>query len=80
MTHHAPYKIDKDIPIPDKRPSKYPFAEMSVGDSFFVAADKAPSKRVSTAVGNAAERGIGGSDRSYTVRRVDGGTRCWRVS
>jgi hypothetical protein len=29
-------KIDKQIPIPNGR-NKYPFAEMEIGDSFFVA-------------------------------------------
>ena len=76
------YKINKNIPITNirkgkGRPSTYPFAEMQVGDSFFVSIkDKRPRM-----VGNAANqytRHHGGSPK-FITRSVDGGSRCWRI-
>ena len=52
---------------------KYPFPEMEVGDSFFA---KASQPAVSGRAGNFNRKH---PDRKFTTRKVEGGTRCWRV-
>ena len=73
------FKIEKGVPLPDQssrggRRGKYPWAELEVGDSFFV-----PGKTA---------RQLGGAntggrrafpDRRFVSRTVEGGTRIWRV-
>lgn len=71
-------KIDKGIPLPKQvRTSKYPFADLGVGDSFFVPGVKAAS------LGNAAKHHAARTGHSYRSRTVteDGvlGARIWRV-
>lgn len=76
------YKIEKDIEIPYARRygyESYPFADMQVGDSFFVPSNKPSSRITSAAFFNAKKLGV-----MFTTRRImeDGkmiGTRCWRV-
>ena len=66
------FKIDKNVPMPDARVC-YPFARMSVGDSFL-------AKGITL-------RRLGGSAYQYarthgwkfSCRTVKGGVRCWRV-
>lgn len=66
-------KIEKGMPIPTSNKSTYPFREMKIGDSFFVSSDKENSMRV-CAYGFSR-----GGKIKFTTRKVDGGTRCWRV-
>lgn len=73
------FKIDKDIPLPahghgGNRHSKYPFAQMSVGDSFFA---PATSKAVHAAATNFAKRNPGFK---FTTRKEGDGTRIWRIA
>ncbi len=67
------YVIEKGIPAPSAR-GKYPFAQMEVGDSFFV-----PDKTTATFGGvlsHARKRtGFG-----FVMRSENGGLRVWRVS
>ena len=69
-------KIDRDIGLPSirsTRRSKYPWASMKPGDSFFV-----PHGRINNLCKLAARRAkIDG--RLYTSRQVEGGVRVWRV-
>ncbi len=65
------YKIEKNIPIKGtKRPSKYPFDKMQVGDSFLVDNEKAGSIR-------SLIYRVGG--KKFRTRSVKGGIRVWRV-
>lgn len=71
------FKIEKNVPIPE-RPSpisKYPFADMNVGDSFFV--PEAQARRLQSAIQIFRRRA--GKDKKYIARNVEGGARCWRV-
>jgi hypothetical protein len=52
----------------------YPFAEMEVGDSFFV-----PGKK-SSQLGNFCSYQRLKTGRKFTVRQVDGGCRIWRTA
>jgi len=81
------FKIEKDIPIPTQRtkPSSYPFADMQVGDSFFVPCPEGALMtkfvaRVQSAVG--AQR-MRNPEFKFSVRRMQEGetlgVRVWRV-
>ena len=72
------FEIEKGIAVPAAR-FKYPWAEMEIGDSFFVE----PGERSLTkmhghlsSLGNhyGKPRGM-----KFTTRQVDGGVRVWRV-
>lgn len=69
-------QIDRNVEIPEGR-TRYPFSEMEAGDSiFFVNERKAASARI------AAVRYAGRYHPTwvFTLRRVEGGWRLWRVS
>jgi len=65
-------RIDKGVPIPAPAAAqKYPMRDLEIGDSFFV-----PTTNIhGTGLYNSARRaGI-----RITLRKVDGGLRCWRT-
>lgn len=74
-------QIEKGVPIPEnrgvgnnpKQPSKYPWQQLEVGDSF--AAEVEPDVLRASAY----KRGRKYGER-YVVRSEDGGSRCWRVA
>ena len=81
----AKFKVEAGIPIPPRsaklgarKDSKYPFARMEVGDSFFIptTGPKDPAyKRLLSSVSQAKRRfGI-----NLQSRVVDGGVRVWRL-
>ena len=78
MTEIKIDKIDKDVPMP-RRCFMYPFGELCIGDSFFVAGGR------HNTVGNAS---IGYATRhlgvKFTTRQVTeggiAGVRCWRIA
>lgn len=77
------YNIEKCIPIPPQGrspgpPSKYPWAQMEVGDSFFVPG--APPKGVAKQLKSAASQQATRHGRRYATRLVEGGVRVWRIS
>ena len=74
-------EIEKNIPIPatDGRGGrKYPWAEMDIGDSFFV--DEC-SKQKKAIIGTAAISWVKyhKNDKKFTVRDYEGGIRVWRI-
>lgn len=79
-------QIESGIPLPPyntkrERKSKYPFARMNVGDSFFVPTTNETFDNIRHAVYAAAchyaKRNGGGR---YKTRAVPGGLRIWRVA
>ena len=86
------YPIDKNIPMPELRPiqnyagglgihCKYPWANMEIGDSFFVPCK--PEEKTST-VGVLGSSNLGWRKRNnmdiyFTVRREATGVRVWRI-
>jgi len=75
-------KIDKNIPIPEKQPkaSKYPFLGMKKGDSFFIEMDNQSQlqyNRLTSSIRTSKKRM--GQDYRITLRKVEGGIRCWRM-
>ena len=65
-------KIETGFPVPIRTRAKYPWAEMKVGDSFFVPV-KVPSDINIT--GARLNTGF-----KFVRRTVDGGVRVWRVA
>lgn len=70
------YTIDADIPLSDALVNRtYPFADMGVGDSFFIGTSPERSRVVSAAAHHALRY-----QKKFSIRAVDGGWRCWRVA
>lgn len=69
-------EIEHNVPVPSSHNSKYPFAEMQVGDSFTV-----PNEQCASVAGSATNWG----DRQtpavrFTTRRIDEkSVRIWRI-
>lgn len=63
-------KIESNVPLP----SKFPFAQMKVGDSFL-----APPDINRTSVSVSAKRFGTKHGMKFTVRKVEQGFRCWRT-
>ncbi len=81
-------EIDKNIPIPERnqvgRKTKYPFAEMEIGDSFLSRCDTADAKKVFSVKTNmhrsaSYHKQQEGAKRSYRTRIEPEGIRMWRV-
>ena len=67
-------KIDKNIPILALYTrTKYPFSDMEIGDSFLVSSDHKSIRSVAISAGRRLNA-------KFTVRKVDGGLRCWRIA
>ncbi len=77
------YGIETNIPVPVERGSKYPFASLKIGNSFFVKSRdeerSAVQNRLNAAVNNF-RKTKAGTGRKFIVRRVEGGIRCWRTA
>lgn len=64
--------VERGIPVP----TRYPFAEMAVGDSFLVPAHV---KRSAVSV-SALRYGKANGGKRFTVRKTqEGALRCWRI-
>lgn len=70
------FQIEKNIPLRSRGPEvKYPFGDMLVGDSFV-----APSEHTRIAQAAAAFAKYKGGGMKFATRKVDAGTRVWRIS
>ena len=71
------FRIQKDVPLPARqRASKYPFADMDIGDSFYL------SQYLSRGSVKAAAHAFGKKQspiRKFVVRKENTGARIWRV-
>lgn len=72
-TSTSPIKIEKGIPISSDRRSKYPWADMDVGDSFFVATDKVENFRRNVYAKNR-------NGKLFVARAEGNGVRVWRTA
>lgn len=68
------YVIEKNVPITKTIESKFPFAQMEVGDSFFVPSKEAANLR-SAATRHSRQLGF-----TFTTKKCDGGVRIWRTA
>lgn len=71
------FKIEKGVPLPKKlsQNARYPFAEMEVGDSFFIP----NAKRLMTA-GSISQYCTKKTGKKFSSRREGNGIRVWRIS
>ena len=70
------FAIEKGIPVPphgNGSTAKYPWADLCVGDSFFV-----PGVKTNAMVGSKAHAAKK-HNAKYSMRSVDGGVRIWRI-
>lgn len=76
------YAIEKNIPLPPIKQlarTQYPFEDMAKGDSFRVRVNGEPSKQVLSRVSAAATYAKKKHGHKYTIRRLPGMVRCWRI-
>jgi hypothetical protein len=76
------YRIEKGKPIEGNwgRRTKYPLADMEVGDSFLVPAEDNPSRNGLYGAIRCFRNKEGNGDKMFSCKSVkDGGIRCWRV-
>lgn len=69
-------KIDKGVPIPPQKRNdyrKYPFKNLSIGDSFFI------EEKYSKVAPSASAHGRR-YKKQFTARIENGGTRVWRIA
>ncbi len=74
-------QIEKNVPLPGSgagRPSKYPFADMEVGDSFLVA-EGPSSGHLGYNARNAAKNFGVRHGMKFSVKQTEGGVRIWRI-
>lgn len=77
------FKIDKNVKMPPKgqKPSKYPFQQMEVGDSFFVPNPKDKKRSPITSATHSANKKL--APKRFTSRTVTEsgvmGMRIWRT-
>lgn len=66
-------KIEKGVPMPkNKRATKYPFAEMEVGDSFYVEPDNGSIHAAASWYGKR-------NNKKFATRKEGEGRRIWRI-
>ena len=74
------FTIDKNIPLAKrgyaKSPSKYPWLEMSVGDSFLSPNSEGKRNPIPQMC---CYWNKDHPETRFSVRSVDGGVRCWRI-
>lgn len=82
-TTASPYRIDRDVPIPEKRRtySHYPWRQLQVGDSFAVPLNGRTPRRVAALVTSA---WVSVRRRSpelrFTCRQEQDAIRVWRIA
>ena len=76
-------KIEKNVPIPrNKRGgsvSPWPLKNMQPGDSFFFEGDKYTVLKLRSHILYFRHKGTGSQTMKFSVLKVEGGYRCWRV-
>ena len=70
------FKVEKGIPFPRVR-LRYPFREMKVGDSFFMPCADEEKRRIARRLSSTTSNPKNGG--RFTVRRVEGGVRVWKI-
>lgn len=82
------FSIEKNIPLPmhyDRTTRKYPFDQMSVGDSFLVPCEDRPAETAATLnrlrqAARAYRNRHDKKDQRFNCRTLNRGVRCWRVA
>lgn len=75
------FPIEDGIPVPNKnRATKYPFKQMKVGQSFFVAEEVSPAKNVRASISNFKKANAGWDYSAAAVDKPVKGLRVWCTS
>lgn len=79
------FKIEKNVPFTGKQngKSKYPFADMKVGDSFFVNADPTKVGKIRNTIISAAnnfKRLVDNKNLKFVSTKLENGIRIWRIA
>ena len=77
------FKIEKRIPIPTPKKTgygSYPFADMKVGDSFFVPSSDTFRETRLRVASAASYYGLRHPGIKFSLRKTDDGIRVWRVA
>jgi len=71
--------VEKDIEMPVIRitASKYPYAEMGIGDSFMVTSERISMINTMCGINKKKGEELG---MKFIAKRVEGGVRVWRIS
>lgn len=80
--------IEKNIPLPARvrgtqgRRSKYPFAQMEVGDSFAITAIEQTAYKLRNSIGNCAIKWVqkNAPERKFSTRITGNTVRIWRIA
>lgn len=70
------YKVEKGLKIPEYKNSSKKYPILKVGESFFVPCTDEDKQRIQNNLSTGSRYRREGK---YTVRRVDGGIRIWRI-
>ena len=74
------FEIEKGIPVKGQFRTRYPFADMEPNDSFLVECEEDKQKAVACNLSASARRFRQiHTGRKFTIRKAEGGVRCWRV-
>jgi len=81
----AQYQIEKNVPVAYRQGgpgnARFPFAEMEVGDSFYIPWGDEGEKRVRGTVSNAMGAfQLRNKPKKLISRKVDDGLRVWRIA
>lgn len=81
-TNQTEFPIEQGVPIPRLAPHRlYPFGDMDVGDSFFIALKEGEFKAMTIRKVRSAASYYGRRNgKKYVTRRVSGGLRVWRIA
>lgn len=73
MASNSEFKIERNIPIHRHRHTKFPFAEMEIGDSFLL------PDATSTNAATPAYKWAKANGWKFTARKLEKGVRVWRI-
>jgi hypothetical protein len=82
MSLSTVYALERSYPVPPKtkgRPPQYPWAEMKVGDSFFVPCARVEVQRRQNTIQSCKKQAMKKYKRDYVTRTTIKGIRVWRI-
>jgi hypothetical protein len=70
------YPVEKNVPRSRKSGAVYPFAKMEVNDSFKFDGNEKDARTIRSAASMHAAR----TGTKFSIKKDNGGYRCWRIS
>ena len=72
-------KIEKGVKVPDKAGTKYPWAEMEVGDSFEITEGDLAKRQSALAASSRSWAVYSKSEAKFRTHKTDTSVRIWRI-